>query len=69
MVTASHAHDDHDHNLFIDNYVHNEILPDNETEKYRGRFNYHKIQSGPSNELNADYADYIYKLIMESLKI
>ena len=75
MVTASHAHESHDHNLFIDNYVHNEILSDNETEKQRGRFNYYKIQSVPcpdekeQKRINNIYADYICNLILESLKI
>ena len=79
MVTASHAsahtYDSHDHNLFIDNYIHNEITADNEPEKNRGRFNYCKIQSVPcpdekeQKRINNIYADYICNLILESLKI
>jgi len=66
MVTASHSHENHNHNLYIDNFVYNEVTADNKPSTQRGRFNYHKVQSGPSNELNADY---IFKLIMESMKI
>ena len=73
MVTASHAHENHDHNLFIDNYVHNEITADNEPNKYRGHFNYFKIQSVPCkidyDRINNIYAEYICHLIFESLNI
>ena len=75
MVTASHAHESHDHNLFIDNYVYNKITADNEPDKYREHFNYCKIQSVPCSDekeqkrIDDIHADYIYNLILESLKI
>ena len=72
MVTASHAHEDHAHNLFIDNYVYNEITADNEFDEYRMPFNYIKIQSEKCpnpKEYDRIKANYIYNLILESLKI
>ena len=72
MVTASHAHEKHTHNLFIDNYVYNEITADNESNNDRRPFNYIKIQSDScpnSEEYDRIKANYIYNLIMESLNI
>ncbi len=75
MVTASHCHKDYEHNLFIENYVHNPINAENKGVKNKEPFNYIKIHSvklkeGDVNikDKNEYYAQYLYNLIIESLK-
>lgn len=81
MITASHAHTNHGHNLFIDNYVHNDIDASNEFVKYRGSFNYVKIESKKYNlkdktkeqqfetQRNQTNCNDLYDLTMISLNI
>lgn len=83
MVTASHTHENHGHNLFIDNYVHNPIQFDNQISQTRiksenkGIFNYIKIHSIKFNNkvteqkavLKQNRENYLYNIILESLNL
>lgn len=75
MVTASHAHNGYEHNLFIENYVFNEIDSANDVIQKRGRYNYIKIESKVGKTLeeittiNTTTADILYSIIIETLKL
>ena len=75
MVTASHCHDDYEHNLFIDNYVNCRIDASNTYKSEREHFDYIKVHSkkieGTKQEINnknTKYAEKLYDLILASLK-
>lgn len=76
MVTASHCHNDYDHNSFIDNYVSDKNDALKQLAINREVFNYIKVSSIKLNandssieKKNDFYAEYLYNLIMDSLKM